>query len=208
MATLRNKRKVAAVSSETPEKTRSSRARNAIDPEKAQEYISQVSEDIEGRVFKKLSKKFTRTEYRNLGALSKLDEFLLNPQVWTCSVAVAGTSGNKNSENRGASGERSLHEPCPEVWFSSHHSGNLNSPEREDYPTLSYKHWEWSVKSVRLLVELWCLRLKSISFNQYFSFHEENSYKAHVHMYTSQQIYEACGRELRRKRKFVEFQGN
>ena len=97
----------------------------------AQEYISQVSEEIEGRVTKKLSKDFSRTESRILGALSKLDEFLLNPQVRTCSVAVLGTSRNSNSENREPTGDRSLDNPCPEVSFSSHHSGNLNSSEVE-----------------------------------------------------------------------------
>ena len=100
----------------------------------AQEYISQVSEEIEGRVTKKLSKEFSRTESRISGALSKLDEFLLNPQVRTCSVTVPGTSRNNNSENREPTGDRSLDDPCPDVGFSSHHSGNLNSSEVEEYP--------------------------------------------------------------------------
>ena len=98
MATLRNKKKLAAVSEKTPECSRSSRGQTVLDPELAQDYISQVSEEIEGRVTKKLSKEFSKTESRILGALSKLDEFLLNPQVRTCSVAVQGTSGNANSE--------------------------------------------------------------------------------------------------------------
>ena len=85
MATLRNKRQLAAVSRETPENTRNSQSQYTLDPEMAKEYISQVSEEIEGRVTKKLSKEFSRTETRILGALSKLDEFLLNPQVRTCS---------------------------------------------------------------------------------------------------------------------------
>ena len=100
MATLRNKRKLAAVSRETPESTRSGRTQNILDPELTQDYISQVSEEIEGRVTKKLSKEFSRTESRILGALSKLDEFLLNPQVRACSVAVPGTSRSSNLENR------------------------------------------------------------------------------------------------------------
>ena len=54
-----------------------------LDPESTQNYISQVSEEIETRVTKKLSKDFSRTESRILGAPSKLDEFLLNPQVRT-----------------------------------------------------------------------------------------------------------------------------
>ena len=44
MATLRNKRKLAAVSRETPEGSRGSTAQNVLDPELTQDYISQVSE--------------------------------------------------------------------------------------------------------------------------------------------------------------------
>ena len=134
MATLKNKRKLAAVSRETPEGTRSSRAQNALDPELTQDYISLVSEEIEGRVTKKLSKEFSRTESRILGALSKLDEFLLNPQVRTCSVAVPGTSRKNNSGNRETTGDRSSDDPCPEVGYFSHHSGDLNSPDVENNP--------------------------------------------------------------------------
>ena len=134
MATLRKKRKLAAVSTETPESTRNSRRQNTLDPELTQDYISQVSEEIEGRVTKKLSKDFSRTGSRILGALSKLDEFLLNAQVRTCSAAVPGTSRNDKSENRETTGDRSSDDPCPEVRYFSHHSGHLNSLEAEDYP--------------------------------------------------------------------------
>ena len=128
MATLRNKRKLAAVSRETPESTRSGRTQNLLDPELTQDYISQVSEEIEGRVTKKLSKEFSRTESRILGALSRLDEFLLNPQVRTCSVAVPGTSRNSNLENQGTNGDRPSDDPGPEVEFSSPHSGAETDP--------------------------------------------------------------------------------
>ena len=131
MATLRNKRKLAAVSRETPEGSRGSRGENVLDPELTQEYISQVSEEIEGRVTKKLSKEFSKTESRILEALSKLDEFLLNPQVRTCSVAVQGTSGNANSENRETNGNRSSNDPYAEVGYFRHHFGQLNSSEAE-----------------------------------------------------------------------------
>ena len=105
-----------------------------LDPEMAQEHISQVSEEIEGRVTEKLSKNFSRTESRILGSLSKLDESLLSAQVLICSVAVPRTSRNSNSENREPTWDRSLDDSCPEVRFSSHHSGNLNSSEVEEYP--------------------------------------------------------------------------
>ena len=131
MATLINKRKLAADSRETPEGSRSSRGQNVLDPELTQDYISQVSEEIEGRVTKKLSKEFSKTESRILGALSKLDGFLLNPEVWTGFVAVQGTSGNANSENRETHGGRSSNDLYPEKGYFPHHSGQLNSPETE-----------------------------------------------------------------------------
>ena len=99
-----------------------------------QDYISQVSEDIEGRVTEKLSKEFSRTESRILGALSKHDEFLLNPQVRTCSVAVPGTSGSNNSENRETTGDRSSGDPCPEAGSFCRHSGQISNPEAENDP--------------------------------------------------------------------------
>ena len=134
MATLRNKRKLAAVARETPDGSRSSRAQNVLDTESAQENVSQVSEEIEGRVTKKLSKEFSKTESRVLGALSKLDELLPNPQVRTCSVALPGTSRNNYSENRKTTGDRSSDDPYPEVGYFSHHSGQLNSPDAENHP--------------------------------------------------------------------------
>ena len=128
MATLRNKRKLAAVSRETPESTRSGRTQNILDPELTQDYISQVSEEIERRVTKKLSKEFSRTESRILGALSKLDEFFLNPQVRTCSVAVPGTSRSSNLENQGTNEDRPSEDPGPEVGSSSPHYGAETGP--------------------------------------------------------------------------------
>ena len=98
----------------------------------AQEYIAQVSEEIEGRVIKKLSKDFSRTESRILGALSKLHEFLINSQVRTCFVALPGTSRKNNSEKREPTGDRSLGDPCPEAVFSACHSSNLNDSEQEE----------------------------------------------------------------------------
>ena len=132
MATLRRKRKLAAVSRVTPESTRCGRSQSILDPELTQDYISQVSEEIEGRVTKKLSKEFNRTESRILGALSKLDEFLLNPQVRTCSVAVPGTSRSLNLENEGTNEDRPSDDPGTEVEFSSPHSGAETNPHRHD----------------------------------------------------------------------------
>ena len=138
MAPLRNKRKIAAVSRETPEGNRGSRGRNVLDPELTQDYISQVSEEIEGRVTKKLSKEFNKTESRILGALSKLDEFLLNPQVQTCSV-TQGASRNASSENQELHGVCFPNDPYPEGEYYPHHSGQLNSHEA-NLVTEPYSH--------------------------------------------------------------------
>ena len=142
MATLRNKKKLAAVSGETPEGGRSSRGQNVLDPELTQDYISQVSEEIEGSVTQKLSKEFNKTESRILGALSKLDEFILNSQVRTCSV-VQGASRNANLENRETQGDRSSDNPYPEVGYFPHYSGQLTSPDAETNShvvTENYRH--------------------------------------------------------------------
>ena len=60
---------------------RSNLAQNSNVPISQEDYITQVSEEIEGRVTERLSKEFIRTENRILGALARLDDFLMNPLV-------------------------------------------------------------------------------------------------------------------------------
>ena len=80
MATLRNEKNVTAINRDSHEDhPRNNRARNINSPRVQEDYISQFSEEIESRVTKKLSQEFSETESRILGALSRLDEFLLNP---------------------------------------------------------------------------------------------------------------------------------
>ena len=69
-----------------------------------------------------------------MGALLKPDEFLLNPQVRTCSVAIPGTTRNTSSEKRETTRDHSADDPHPEVGSFTHHSGQLNSPETETNP--------------------------------------------------------------------------
>ena len=116
MATLRNKRKLAAVTRETQEENpRNSQSRNTSVPRINEEYITQLSEEIEGRVTKKLSQEYSRTESRILGTLSKLDEFLLNQQITTHSETVPGTFRNTNVENQGTNEDDSQSDPHPEA---------------------------------------------------------------------------------------------
>ena len=100
MATLRIRQKLAAMARETQEYPRNNQSQNSTAPGITGEYRAQVSEEIEGRVTKKLSQEFSRTESRILGALSTLDEFLLNPRVRTFSGTVPGTFRNADVENQ------------------------------------------------------------------------------------------------------------
>ena len=50
-----------------------------------------------------------------MGALSKLDEFLLNPQTLRHSRTVPGTFRNTNMENQGTNEDDSQSDPHPEV---------------------------------------------------------------------------------------------
>ena len=82
MATLRNKKKLAALNKENCEKHhRRNSAQNSNVPRSQEDYITQVSEEIEGRVTERLSKDCSRTENRLLGALARLDDFLMNPLI-------------------------------------------------------------------------------------------------------------------------------
>ena len=116
MATLRNKRKSAAVTRETQEEhPRNGQSRNTSVPRINEEYITQLSEEIEGRVSKKLSQEFSRTESSILVALSKLDVFLLNQQIRTHSGTVPETFRNTNVDNQGTNEDDSQSDPHPEA---------------------------------------------------------------------------------------------
>ena len=134
METLRNKRKLAAVTRKTQEeKPRNGQSRNTSVPGINEEYITQVSEDIESRVSRKLSQEFSRTEYRILGALTKLDEFLSNQQIHTQFETVPGTFRNTNVENQGANEDDSQSDPHPEAGiFRGQTTQNLGPKDCRD----------------------------------------------------------------------------
>ena len=134
MATLRNKRKLAAVTRETQEENPGNgQSRNTSVPRINEEYITQVSEQIEGRVTKKLSREFSRTESRILGALSKLDEFLSNQQIQTHSKTVPGTFRNTNVENQGTNEDDSQSDPHPEEGLFCSQTTQNSGPEIGPY---------------------------------------------------------------------------
>ena len=130
MATLRNMRKLVAVPKEAQAHSRDSQSQETS-VSGIIEYISQVSEEIESRVPKNLSQDFSMTESRSMGALSKLNEFLLNPQVRKISGTVSRTSRNNDLENREPIGDHFQIDPHPEVEFSACRTSNsiVSDPE-------------------------------------------------------------------------------
>ena len=115
MAT-RNKTKLAALNKENCEEhPKSNLVQNSNVPRSQEDDITQVSEEIEGRGTKKLSQDFSRTENCILGALARLDDFLMNPLLQGHSGTTPETSRNKFSLNQGSNEDDSQSNPHPEA---------------------------------------------------------------------------------------------
>ena len=131
MATLRNKKKLASVNRGNHKghpRKKSLQDKNV--PRVNQDYTTQISEKIEGRVIQKMSHNFSRTKSWNLGALSKQYGCLLNSQVRVQSGTLIKTSWYFDEKNREYGEDRSQYDPHPEVGTSvtrSSHSVNLDS---------------------------------------------------------------------------------
>ena len=129
MATL-NKRKLAALKKENcGEHTRSHLAQNSNVPRSQEDYIAQVSEENEGRVTKKLSQDFCRTENRILGALARLDDFLMNPIIQGHSGTTPETSRNAFSPSQGTNEDDSQSDLHPEVGMFHNQTTQNSGPE-------------------------------------------------------------------------------
>ena len=152
ISALMNKRKLAAINSDNPENhPRNNQARNTTSPRVQGDYISQVSEETEGRVTKKLSQEFSRTEDRILSALSRLDEFLLNPQARVHSGPIPRTSGKSNREDRGTNDCLSQKDPHSEMGASLRQFSHELGPEETSHKTHS-SFWVFSF----IVNYFWC----------------------------------------------------
>ena len=134
MATLRNKRKLAAVTTERQEHPRNGQSRNTSGPCFNEQKTAQVSEKIENGVTKNMSQEFSRTESRILGALSNLDEILVNPQFRTRSGTVPGTFRNTMVQNLEPNEDRAQNDPHLEVGPSVYQSRHSNDSDLEEAP--------------------------------------------------------------------------
>ena len=133
--TTRNKKKLAALNKENCEEhPRSNLAQNSNAPSSQEDYITQVCEKIEGRFTKRLSKEFSRTKNRILGALARFDDFLMNPLFQGHSGATPEASRNPLSTSQGTNEDDSQNDPHPEAGlFHSQITQNSGPEEGHDF---------------------------------------------------------------------------
>ena len=109
--------------------SRSNLAQNSNVSRSQQDYITQVSEEVEGRVTKKLSQEFSWTESRILGALSRLDDFLMNPLIQGHSGTAPVTSRNAYGTNQRTNEDDSQSDAHPEAGFLQNQTTQNSGPE-------------------------------------------------------------------------------
>ena len=159
MATLRNKKQLAALNKENCEEhPRSNLAQNSIVPRSQEDYITQVSEEIEGRVTKKLSQEFSRTENRILGALARLDDFLMNPLNQGHSGTAPETSWNAFFTSQGTNEDDSQSDPHPEAGIFLDQTTQNSGPE-EGHDSSSWKRLACQALVTILMIQsrLWII---------------------------------------------------
>ena len=130
MATLRSKRKLAALNKEKCEEhSWSNLAKNSNAPRTQEDFVTQIFEEIKVRVTKKLPQELNRTKSRILGALSRLDDFLLNPLIQGHSGTAPETSRNAYGTNQGTNEDDSQSDPHPEASISPSEMTRNSGPE-------------------------------------------------------------------------------
>ena len=111
-------------------------AQNLGAPRSQEDYITQVSEEIEGRVTKRLLKEFSRTENRTLGALALLDDFLMNPLFPGHSGTTPEPTRDTSHNNQGTNEDGSQNDPHPEAGlFHGQTTRNVSLEEDHDMVT-------------------------------------------------------------------------
>ena len=130
MAPLKNKRKLAALNNvNCEEDPRSNLAQNSNVPRSQEDYITQVSEEIEGRVTKMLSQEFSGTENRIPDALARLDDFLKNPLIQGHSGTAPEPSRNAFRTSQGRNEDDSQSDPQPDAGIFHNQTTQNSGPE-------------------------------------------------------------------------------
>ena len=168
MATLKNKRNFAALNKEDCEEhPRSNLMQNSNVTRSQEDYITQVSEEIEGKVTKKLSQDFSRTESRISGALSCLDDFLLSPSNQGHSGNAPAKSRNTLRTSQGTNEDDSQSDPHPEAGFSQVLAQMTFMTDFHDWDYLILVVLFWLTENVdQHFCFTFCTKIYSSHFNQ------------------------------------------
>ena len=143
--TTRNKSKLAALNKENCEENpRSNLAQNSGAPRSQEDYITQVP--------KRLSKEFSRTENRILGALARLDDFLMNPLLPGHFGTTPEPTRNTSHNNQGTKEDSSQNDPHPEAGLF-HGQREQNSGIGNDYDNVSFRLTEIKIQPAYRNVE-------------------------------------------------------
>ena len=119
MATLRNKKRfTAGIMYNHEDHYRNNQASKTIYPRNQDDYITQMKKEIESRMTKTLFQEFSWTDNCNLGTLSQLDDFLLNPQAPCHSEYVRELSWSSSTENQRTNEDRFRSDPCLKLGVS------------------------------------------------------------------------------------------
>ena len=94
-----------------------------------EDYTTQVSEEIEGRVTKKFSKEFSGTKNHILGVLARLDDFRMIPLIQGRSGNTPETSQNVFSINEGTNEDDTQSDPHHEAGLSNNQMTQNSGPE-------------------------------------------------------------------------------
>ena len=136
MANLGNKRELAAVGRKNQKKyPGNNQSLKSAVLRINEKYITHLFEVVERSVTKILSQEYNKIKNRILGALFKLDDFLLHPQVQVQSETIPGISFNMNVKIQEPTEDRSQNDPHPEVGPSIY---RLSQSMDSDTEELSY----------------------------------------------------------------------
>ena len=162
MATLRNRRKLAALNKENfKEHLRSNLSQNSNVPRSKEDYIAQVSEQIEGRATKKLSQEFSTTENRILGALSLLSH--MNPLFQDHYGTTPETSRNAYDINQGTNEDDSQSDHHSEAGVLQKQTTRNSGPE-DGHDNKSFIHYGWCQEWFSVVN----ITLRNTNFHQIF----------------------------------------
>ena len=106
-----------------------------------EDYITQVSEESDEKVTKKLSQGFSRRENRILGAFSRLDDILMNSLIQGHSGTAPETSRSTYSSNHGANVDDPQSDLLPEASIFHKQATRSSGPE-DDHDMVTGVHEE------------------------------------------------------------------